>query len=194
MKKKVISKIVPMMLVVATAFTLMGCNVTKTVTYTETHTDANGNTESTTTTTVEDSNGKTTTTETTNSAESEVEPVEDVAEDINSEPEYIVATISFDNEAGFDIAEMYFSPGTSDNWGDEILGEYAPLNDGVEITFHDALTYSENSLQWELLVADSEGSTVEFSGLDMSYAEDPENIIILLEYDEDEQSYKATVE
>lgn len=171
------------LLMAAISISVMGCSTSKTVTRTESHTDENGNTVTTTTTTVEDSNGTTTTTETTNSNEAA------------EEDEFIVATIAFENETGVDIAELYFAPGSDDQWGEEILGEYAPLADGEVLTINDALTYSvKDGLYWDLKAADREGNTIEFEGLDMSYAANAEDITIVLEYDENEEDYTATVQ
>ena len=183
---KVTKRVAALILVAVAAFSVMGCSVEKTVTKTETHTDADGNTTTTTTTKTTDNNG-TTTTETTETTDAET----DVAED----SEYIVATIAFENETGVDIYELYFSVGSNDQWGDEILGEDAPLADGEIITCPDALTYSpETGLYWDLLAADSEGASIEFEGLDLSNAADSENITIVLEYDAENEDYTASVQ
>ena len=177
------NKIIVTLVVALTAVSLMGCNVTTTKTYTETTTDADGNTTTTTTTETTDDNGTTTTTETTETT--------DVAED----DEYIVATIAFENETEVDIYELYFSVGSNDQWGDEILGEDAPLADGEKITCPDALTYSpENGLYWDLLAADSEGASIEFEGLNLGEAADSKNITIVLEYDAENEDYTASVQ
>ena len=179
---KVTKRVAALILVAVAAFSVMGCSVEKTVTKTETHTDADGNTTTTTTTKTTDNNG-TTTTETTETT--------DAAED----SEYIVATIAFENETGVDIYELYFSVGSNDQWGDEILGEDAPLADGEKITCPDALTYSpETGLYWDLLAADSEGASIEFEGLNLSDAADSENITIVLEYDAENEDYTASVQ
>ena len=66
--KKVSTKIVAIVLVAVAAFSLMGCTVEKTVTTTETYTDADGNTITTTQTTDESGNVENVT--------AEVEPAE----------------------------------------------------------------------------------------------------------------------
>lgn len=173
-------RIVTTMIAMAVAVSLMGCGVTTTTTYTETTTDSEGNTTTTTTTTT---NGETTT-ETTESA-----PEED-----GEEAQPTVATIAFDNEAGFDFAELYFSSSASDNWGEDILGEDAPLAVGEVITFNEAFTYSADNTVWDIMAVDSEGNSVEFNGADMTAASDPTNIYILFEYDEETQSYSAIIQ
>lgn len=177
MKKNIVSKLLTAVVAAAAAISIMGCSVTTSETKTVTVTE-NGKT--TTTTTVK-KNGKVVSQ---NKTEEE--------ETTEAEIEHIVATIAFDNEAQFDIEEMYFALGTSDNWGEEILRDDAPLKDGEKITFHEALTYSEDSLYWELKAVDAEGASVEF-GLDLSNVEDPNNITVLLEYDEKEDEFTATI-
>ena len=181
MKKKIVLTMVAMV----AAVSLMGCNVTTTSTYTETTTDADGNTTTTTTTTT---NGETTT-ETTESG-----PEEEVEEVAEEEAELTVATITFENETDFDFAELYFALSASDNWGDEILGEDAPLAVGEYITYPDALTYSEENSVWDIKAVDADGNNVEFNGADMLASSDPTNIYITIEYDSETQSYSASMQ
>ena len=183
MKNRIVSKLVPAFAVVSAAFMLMGCGVTttSTSTYTETVTDENGNTTSTTTTTVRDKNGTTTTVEETSDA--------DVEEEITS----TLATIRFDNEAQFDMNEIYFASSLSDEWGDNILGEDDPLRDGEILSFNNCFTYSSNNTQWDLKAVDSEGAEIEFGNLELANAENPEDITICVEYDAAADSYTAYV-
>ena len=77
--KKTTKRVAAIILAAVAACSVMGCTVEKTVTTTETHTDADGNTVTTTTTQTTDNNGTVTneTTETTETAEAETEPVEE---------------------------------------------------------------------------------------------------------------------
>ena len=125
-----------------------------------------------------------TTTETTESG-----PAEET-----EEAELTVATIAFDNETNFDFAELYFSPADSDDWGDNILGDDAPLAVGEMITYNNALTYSEDSAVWDIKAVDADGNNVEFDGADMLTASDAENIDIVFEYDAENESYSATIQ
>ena len=184
MKKKIVLTMVAMV----AAVSLMGCNVTTTSTYTETTTDADGNTTTTTTTTT---NGETTTETTESGPEEEVEEVEEAAE---TEAELTVATITFENETDFDFAELYFALSASDNWGNEILGDDAPLAVGEYITYPDALTYSEENSVWDIKAVDADGNNVEFNGADMLASSDPTNIYITIEYDSETQSYSASMQ
>ena len=183
MKKKIVLTMVAMV----TAASLMGCGITTTTTttYTETTTDADGNTTTTTTTTT---NGETTT-ETTESG-----PEEEVEEVAEEEAELTVATITFENETDFDFAELYFALSASDNWGNEILGDDAPLAVGEYITYPDALTYSEENSVWDIKAVDADGNNVEFNGADMLASSDPTNIYITIEYDSETQSYSASMQ
>ena len=184
MKKKIVLTMVAMV----AAVSLMGCNVTTTSTYTETTTDADGNTTTTTTTTT---NGETTTETTESGPEEEVEEVEEAAE---TEAELTVATITFENETDFDFAELYFALSASDNWGDEILGEDAPLAVGEYITYPEALTYSEDTSVWDVKAVDAEGNNIEFAEIDMTSSSDPTNIYLLFETEGDGQSYSITIQ
>ena len=175
MKKKIVLTMVAMVVAVS----LMGCNVTTTSTYTETTTDADGNTITTTTTTT---NGETTT-----------ETTESSAEEETAEAEPTVATIAFANETDFDFAELYFALAASDNWGEDILGDDAPLAVGEVITFNE-FTYSVDDTVWNMKVVDADGNNVEFNGADMLASSDPTNIYITFVYDEETQSYSASMQ
>ena len=147
---------------------LVGCTKTKTVSYT----DENGNTTTTTTTT--DSEGTTTVTENT-----------DADGNVTSHEEdgYITASLKFVNLSGVDIYELYIVPDYSDDWGENIISEEnAPLADGEYIEWKDALTYSEDDLIWDIRAVDGEGEEMSFGGLDVSMAEDKDNIEFTFEY------------
>ncbi|MCF0145700.1 MAG: hypothetical protein HUJ73_03845 [Eubacterium sp.] len=207
MKKKVLLKVLPILVIVVTAFSLAGCKVSTTSTVTKTTTDEKGNTV--TTTTVKE-NGEVKEETTTEVTASEKEAVEEAVEEAAAEEaveeaaaeeaveeaasEVIVATITFDNQSGVDIYEMNFSDADSDDWGPDVLGEFAPLENGQELVFENGFTYSAEKLLWDLRAKDSDGNEVEFDGLDMSYAEDPENIFVVLEYDEEAADFAATVQ
>ena len=173
MKKRIVATMIAMV----AAVSLMGCGITTTSTYTETTTDADGNTVTTTTTTT---NGETTTETTESSSDEEV--VKNVA------------TVAFDNETDFDIAELYFSSNSSDDWGDNILANEEPVAVGETITFNEAFTYSSDNTVWDMKIVDPEGNNVEFNGADMKEATDPENIHITFIVEEAAQSYSATIE
>ena len=174
MKKRILSIVMAVVMVAS----LTGCTKTKTVSYT----DENGNTTTTTTTT--DKEGTTTVTENT-----------DVDGNVTSHEEdgYITASLKFVNLSGVDIYELYIVPDYSDNWGENIISEEnAPLADGEFIKWNDAFTYSENDLIWDIRAIDSEGEEMNFGGLDVSQAEDKNNIEFTFEYSE-QNGYTASV-
>ena len=154
-------------LLVTALFT--GCTSTTTTSYT----DADGNT---TTTVTDNISGETTTTES-SASDTEATSAEDAG--------YYVADLTFNNACGVDIYELYISVSSNDDWGDEILGDQAPLADGEYISYDQALTYDDDNLSWDLLIVDVDGESVEFDGLDVSYASDPEDISIVIESDDD---------
>lgn len=184
MKNKIVAKLVPALAVVSAAFMFMGCGITTTTTYTETVTDEYGNTTSTTTTTVKDENGTSTTVVETSDADEMTEE-----EEITS----TLASIHFDNETQFDMNEIYFASTLSDEWGNNILGDDDPLCDGEVLSFNNGFTYSSNNTQWDLKAVDAEGAEIEFSGLELANAENPEDITICVEYNADSDSYTAYV-
>ena len=175
MKKRIVATMIAMV----AAISLMGCGITTTSTYTETTTDADGNTVTTTTTTT---NGETTTETTESAAPAEEEEIVTT-----------VATVAFENQTDFEFAEMYFASGAADNWGENILGD-TPLAIGSVVTYTDALTYSSDNTVWDMKVVDAEGNNVEFNGADMTVAADPENIYITFIFDEEAQSYTAEIQ
>lgn len=176
MKKKLFLTAVAVIM----AFALMGCSVSSTVTKTESHTDANGNTTTTTTTTTTQNGSKT---------ESSSTVVEEAPK-----PEQTVATIAFRNDCEVDIYGMFFSSAQSEDWGEDILGDNAPLENGETITYHDTFRYTPDDLLWDLVIADANGETLEFDGLNLANAENPVEIRIVLSYDAEGQTFTATVE
>ena len=163
-------KIAVISLTAAAAFSFVGCNVSSTSTYTETITDSEGNTTTTTTTTT---NGETTT-ETT-------------------EVTTTVATMDIDNRTNFEIAELYCSPTTSEEWDENILdGDTLPV--GMVVAYDHGFTYSSDNTVWDMMAVDAEGNNIVIEGIDMTLANDPENILIVLEYDDATQEYSATIQ
>jgi len=69
------------------------------------------------------------------------------------------------NETGVEIHELYVSPHSSNNWGEDVLGQdtLAP-GASVKITFDD----QEKTVKWDLKVADGNKHTIEWDNLDLS--------------------------
>ena len=179
---KVTKKVAALILAAVAAFSVMGCSVEKTVTKTETHTDANGNTTTTTTTKRTDENGTTTTTQTTEGTTEEFEDAVAVFENV---------PIVFVNEMGWDIAELNLKMSSSDEWSDNFLGDDKYLNNGETATGIN-VTYDEIDNMIDIYVADSEGEGVEFDGLELPTESDGE-IVLSFEYDEASDSYTVSV-
>ena len=158
MKKMNAKRIAVIILAAVAAFSVMGCTVEKTVTTTETHTDADGNTTTTTTTKTTDENGTTTTTETTEGAAEE--EVEDAVATFEKVP------IKFVNEMGWDVAELKLKMSSSNEWSDNFLGDDMYLMDGETVTGIN-VTYDEIDNFIDINVADSTGESVEFDGLEL---------------------------
>ena len=179
--EKMAKKIAVIVLAIAAAFSVVGCSVEKTVTTTESHTDADGNTVTTTTTQTTDNNGTTTTTETTEGDEEEAEDAVEVFENV---------PIEFANAMGWDVAELTLKMSSSDEWSDNFLGDDMVLVDGDTVTGIN-VTYDEIDNFIDINVADSKGENVEFDGLELPI-ENNDKIVISLECDED-GSYTACI-
>jgi hypothetical protein len=69
------------------------------------------------------------------------------------------------NETGVEIHELYVSPHSSNNWGEDVLGQdtLAP-GASVKVTFDD----QEKTVKWDLKVADGNKHTIEWENLDLS--------------------------
>ena len=180
---KVAKRIATIVLAAVAAFSVMGCNVEKTVTKTETHTDADGNTTTTTTTQTTDKNGTTTTTETTEGvAEEEIEDAVAVFENV---------PIVFSNEMGWDIGELTLKMSSSDEWSDNFLGDDLYLDDGDTMTGIN-VTYDEIDNLIDIYVADSTGEGIEFDGLELP-VENNDEIVISFGCDETDGSYTVSI-
>ena len=180
--ERMAKKIAVIVLAVVATFSVVGCSVEKTVTTTESHTDADGNTVTTTTTQTTDNNGTTTTTETTEGDEEEAEDAVEVFENV---------PIEFANAMGWDVAELTLKMSSSDEWSDNFLGEDGYLDNGTNITGIN-VTYDEIDNSIDLYVADSEGENIEFDGLELP-TENNDEIVILFDYDEADDSFNVSI-
>lgn len=183
MKKIVLSAVAAIL-----ALAMTGCSFTSTVTKTETVTDANGNTTIRTSTTTND-NGNITTSETV-----EVVEATEATEATEAQSELTVATLAFDNRTGLSISGLYFSNATDENWGADIFEGSDPLNDGYTITFTDRFRYNADNTLWDMKIETTEGRAIEFKGLNMTMAADPNYITILMTYDAEANTFSARVE
>lgn len=78
----------------------------------------------------------------------------------------INATIEIVNDTGVDIHMLSMSPANDDAWGGDLLSE--PLATGTSGTTE--MTFTEDTLVWDLMAADAEGNTLTFMGIDFTEA------------------------
>ncbi len=68
------------------------------------------------------------------------------------------------NATGVEIAELYVSPHSADNWQEDVLGrDTLPGGESVEITF----SRTEKAKMWDLRIVDSEGNAIEWENLNL---------------------------
>lgn len=69
------------------------------------------------------------------------------------------------NKTGVEIHSVYIAPHSSDEWGDDVMGQDTlPNGDSVDIQFHPKAKGSN----WDLRIEDSDGNSVEWESLDFS--------------------------
>jgi hypothetical protein len=69
------------------------------------------------------------------------------------------------NETGVEIHELYISPHSSNEWGDDVLGKKTlPSGESVKVTFDD----QEKNVKWDLKVGDGNKHSIEWENLDLS--------------------------
>lgn len=69
------------------------------------------------------------------------------------------------NETGVEIAELYISPASTDNWGEDVL-TVDTLPDGADCDIK--FSRNESADFWDLKVVDHEGSSVEWERLKLT--------------------------
>jgi hypothetical protein len=70
------------------------------------------------------------------------------------------------NDSGRDIHQLFISPDTSDNWGNEMLaGQILPSGGSADVE----LNSFGNHCVFDILVADRDGDTQEMYGVDLCY-------------------------
>ena len=166
-----VSKRIAVVIIAAfAAFAAMGCSVEKTVTKTESHTDADGNTVTTTTT---NHNG-TVTEETTTTA---------------APKHFSEVPLAISNDMGWDIASISLKMSEDDEWSDDFLGDDEYIDDGVMVHGIN-ISYSEDNRCIDVHVADSEGESIDFTGIELP-TEVNEEIVLEFEYDAETDSFTA---
>ena len=68
------------------------------------------------------------------------------------------------NDTGIEVYSLYVSPTGEDSWGDDILTtDTLPSGSSTDIVFDSEV----NDQYWDLMIADSAGTTVEWSKIDL---------------------------
>lgn len=96
--------------------------------------------------------------------EEAVEETDEVAEE-EVASEFIQVPVTIINGTGVEITELYVSGETMSDWGDEQLAGQV-LADAMYIDL--VLNVDSANLLWDICVADAEGTTIEFYGLDIT--------------------------
>ncbi|MBE6014627.1 MAG: hypothetical protein E7241_04590 [Lachnospiraceae bacterium] len=82
------------------------------------------------------------------------------------------------NETNVTLHKLYVSGAGLDEWGDELLsGQVLKNGESVKLT----LTVDKNNLKWDIRAEDSDGTAVEFKGLDISEVSTDGGVITLQE-------------
>src|SRR3977135_1759596 len=69
------------------------------------------------------------------------------------------------NQTGVEIHELYVSPHSAGEWGEDVLGrDTLPAGESVKITFDD----QEKTVKWDLKVADGNQHSIEWENLDLT--------------------------
>lgn len=68
------------------------------------------------------------------------------------------------NQTGVEIDKLYIGPHSSDEWGEDILGQDTlPSGQSVEIKFH----RNEKAAMWDLKIEDKQGNSIEWENLNL---------------------------
>lgn len=82
------------------------------------------------------------------------------------ETEVLELPVTIENNTGVDIYELYASGQNQEEWGEDLLGSdsYLPDGNAVDMLFN----IDADSLKWDIMIKDSEGTAIELYGLDFS--------------------------
>lgn len=89
--------------------------------------------------------------------------------------EEITVPVQIQNATGVDIYALALSPANSDDWGENLISEV--IADGETVAGN--ITFTADTLVWDILIEDSEGGQCTFMGVDFSDAS-TEGAILLL--------------
>jgi len=99
----------------------------------------------------------------------------------------VTIPITIQNNTGADLYTLGMSPANDNSWGGNLLTK--ALLDG-ESAFS-SMTITTDTIVWDLMAGDSEGTPVEFYGIDFSDVDVEQGATLILYYDEASQSYMA---
>lgn len=98
-------------------------------------------------------------------ADTEEAATDDAAADDGAESAIVEVPVTIVNGTGVDIYALYMFGSGVDEWSEDLLGEQTmPHGTYLEMV----LNVDQNNLAWDLSVEDSEGTTLEWYGLDIS--------------------------
>ena len=83
--------------------------------------------------------------------------------------------IEFKNKTGLDIYYLFFSPGDSEWWGPDVLGDTRTLNAGETVEFY--ISYPEYTADFDFMAIDEDGNMYEL--YDMEITDDEEARIVI---------------
>ena len=87
----------------------------------------------------------------------------------------VYVSVEISNFTGVDIYALALSPANNNEWGENLITEV--IKDGEKV--QGTLAFTEDTLVWDILVEDSEGTQLTFMGVDFSEAStDGANLIL----------------
>ena len=88
----------------------------------------------------------------------------DKAKDADSTDKVYEQDFTLVNDTGVEIYELYISPSQQNQWGSDVLTvDTLPSGQSVQIKFEP----KETSQYWDLMIVDSEGTSVTWPGIDL---------------------------
>ena len=78
----------------------------------------------------------------------------------------VVVPVEIFNFTSFDLYALALSPANSDDWGENLITEVIKIGESAK----GELTFTADTLVWDVLVQDSEGNQTFFMGVDFSEA------------------------
>ncbi len=96
------------------------------------------------------------------------QPVAELPEEahVTNDEEYYSQDVTITNSTGFEIFELYITPSTQEEFGEDLLGESTfPTGTALEFTT-DAVGTADAT--WDIRAVDGEGTAVDFMGANFS--------------------------